>query len=341
VVANNDMNIEKTYIYANSQIMAQHLGDHTTSRYFYLHDRLGSVRQIIDTSGGIVNHYTYGPFGRMIEDSSDEPPATSNCFMFTGQYHDSEIDQYYLRARQYDPYISRFTTRDPVFGQVQQPLTLHVYLYSANDPINRIDPWGLDSVALYDPESSVNWKNAADDFDWWAPVRNMDQALFWVGTLRDMGVEIDDLYMFDHGSPGAQSVGDDVLYARATSKPLARRESRLPEKVRRKRENERAQMAIKWQEFAGYVEEKGAVHLRGCAVAGGNAGKNYIMDLANTGRRRVTAFDAFINVFDYEKPGLDYYFSGNLYMAAPNRGYSIISEAKWYHKYGWGRNARP
>jgi RHS repeat-associated protein len=45
--------------------------------------------------------------------------------MFTGQYYDTEIDQYYLRARQYDPHIARFTTRDPVFGKFQEILTLH------------------------------------------------------------------------------------------------------------------------------------------------------------------------------------------------------------------------
>jgi len=41
--------IEKTYIYANSQIIAQHDGKYDADRYFYLHDRLGSVREIIDT----------------------------------------------------------------------------------------------------------------------------------------------------------------------------------------------------------------------------------------------------------------------------------------------------
>jgi len=30
----------------------------------YLHDRLGNVRQIIDTSGNVKNMYTYEPFGK-------------------------------------------------------------------------------------------------------------------------------------------------------------------------------------------------------------------------------------------------------------------------------------
>jgi hypothetical protein len=37
----------------------------------------------------------------------------------------------------------RFTSRDPVFGKFEQPMTLHKYLYCQNDPINRIDSTGL------------------------------------------------------------------------------------------------------------------------------------------------------------------------------------------------------
>lgn len=36
----------------------------------------------------------------------------------------------------------RFTGRDPINGNNQEPLTLHKYLYCLNDPINRIDPLG-------------------------------------------------------------------------------------------------------------------------------------------------------------------------------------------------------
>jgi len=100
----------------------------------------------MDTAGNVVNYYTYEPFGETIEQASDGSLATSDGFMFTGQYFDTEIDQYYLRARQYDPHISRFTARDPVLGRLQEPLTLHVYLYCINDPVNKIDPFGRDYI---------------------------------------------------------------------------------------------------------------------------------------------------------------------------------------------------
>jgi RHS repeat-associated protein len=129
-------------MYANGEILMQHNGNHTADRYFYLHDRLGSVREIINTDGAVVRNYTYGPFGQTIEESSNEPQATSNCFMFTGQWFDPEIGQYYLRARQYDPQLMRFTAYDPVFGQFEEPMTLHKYLYCGNDPVNKVDLTG-------------------------------------------------------------------------------------------------------------------------------------------------------------------------------------------------------
>jgi len=49
-------NIMKIYIYGNSEVLAQHNGPHTATKCFYLHDRLGSVRQIINTSGLVQKH---------------------------------------------------------------------------------------------------------------------------------------------------------------------------------------------------------------------------------------------------------------------------------------------
>jgi RHS repeat-associated protein len=132
--------LKKTYIYANSQILAQHDGaPGTSNKYFYLHDRLGSVREIISQSGSVVNYYTYDPFGVTRESGG----SLTNYFMFTGQYYDSQIDWYYLRERMYDPVLMRLTGRDSFSGDFTEPLTLHKYLYCGNEPINSIDPTGL------------------------------------------------------------------------------------------------------------------------------------------------------------------------------------------------------
>ena len=138
--------IEKTYIYANGQVLAQHDGDYTDDIYFYLHDRLGSVRQVIAPNGDVKNRYTYQPFG--LVHSAETEEDVNNPFGFTGQWFDDEIDQYYLRARMYDPHIGRFTSRDPVKGKFKEPMTLHKYLYCINDPVNSADPTGELSLGL-------------------------------------------------------------------------------------------------------------------------------------------------------------------------------------------------
>ena len=141
--AGNNNSVVNTYVYANSQVLAQYEGaqEGANDKHFYLHDRLGSVRLLIDESGDVANVYTYKPYGELIATESAESAA--NPFKYTGQWYDSEIDQYYLCARMYDPQLMRFTARDPVEGKFEEPLTLHVYLYCANDSLNRIDPFGL------------------------------------------------------------------------------------------------------------------------------------------------------------------------------------------------------
>jgi len=172
-------NIRKMYIYTNSQIIAQHDGCYTDDRYFYLHDRLGSVRQLIDNSGDVVKLYTYDPFGEMLE-SAEQDQNMKNPFKFTGQYFDDEIiDEYYLRARQYNPHIGRFTSRDPACGKFKEPMTLHKYLYCLNNPINNTDPTGkyfvintIYGISNYYAMLDAGLSAAAGD--WWAV---MDAAI--------------------------------------------------------------------------------------------------------------------------------------------------------------------
>jgi len=138
----SDSSLKNSYIYADGQILAQYDGDPRADPpaaiYFYLHDRLGSVRQVIDDTAAVVNHYTYEPYGRTL----DSAETVTNPWRFTGQYYDAEIEEYHLRARQYNPFLARFTARDPVWGKFREPLTLQKYLYCGSDPVNRLDLGG-------------------------------------------------------------------------------------------------------------------------------------------------------------------------------------------------------
>ncbi len=83
-----------------------------------VHDRLGSVRQIIKPDGNVAKRYTYDPFGDLHLSEFEETDSNfKNAFMFTGQELDivdsNNLKLYYFRARTYHPELNRFLQRDP------------------------------------------------------------------------------------------------------------------------------------------------------------------------------------------------------------------------------------
>jgi len=60
----------------------------------------------------------------------------------SGEQYDSDLGLYYVRARYYNPAMGRFLSRDPNVGYIDEPATLHKYLYAGGDPVNRVDPGG-------------------------------------------------------------------------------------------------------------------------------------------------------------------------------------------------------
>jgi hypothetical protein len=54
----------------------------------------------------------------------------------------------YLRQRYYDPATGRFNRLDPFFGNLNDPQSLHKYLYTHADPVNGIDPTGRMNVMV-------------------------------------------------------------------------------------------------------------------------------------------------------------------------------------------------
>jgi RHS repeat-associated protein len=101
------------------------------TKYYYHFDGLGSVIALSNTSGGIVERYSYDVFGEPNRVSS-----VGNSYMFTGRQRD-ENGLYYYRARYYKPSIGRFMQPDPIQSEI------NIYTYCGNNPVNYVDPWGL------------------------------------------------------------------------------------------------------------------------------------------------------------------------------------------------------
>jgi RHS repeat-associated protein len=101
----------------------------------YFHqDQLGSTRLLTDSAGAVAGTYTYDAYGT----TTAHTGTASTALQYEGEYIDSEIGLYYLRARYYHPATGQFLTRDPLEAVTQQP-----YAYAHDDPLNAIDPSGL------------------------------------------------------------------------------------------------------------------------------------------------------------------------------------------------------
>jgi RHS repeat-associated protein len=125
----------REYIYAGEKMVARIEG--STTRYFHA-DRL-STRLITDTAGVIKGLQYNHPFG---EDAGTSGTETQK-HRFTSYERDGETATDYAMNRQYRSTTGRYSRPDPLPGSPRHPQTYNRYSYTANDPINYIDPSGL------------------------------------------------------------------------------------------------------------------------------------------------------------------------------------------------------
>ena len=123
-----------------------------SDRYYYSVDEQGSTDFITDRYGNVKNDYWYDAFGNVI-DSNQE---VHNRIAYTGQQFDSITQQYYLRARFYNPIIGRFTQEDVYRGD-----GLNLYAYCCNNPVGYWDPSGYatNSGKCWSKENPFNINN--------------------------------------------------------------------------------------------------------------------------------------------------------------------------------------
>ena len=103
-------------------------------RTFYYHqDEQLNTALITNRNGEIKNQYQYDAFGNGLEAVEELP----NRIRYTGQQYDQQTEQYYLRARYYNPIVGRFMQED-----VYQGDGLNLYAYCKNNPVVYYDPSG-------------------------------------------------------------------------------------------------------------------------------------------------------------------------------------------------------
>src|SRR5207302_1607655 len=100
-----------------------------------------SVVAQTDAGGAVVGTAGFDAWGVATE-GSGEPSE----YGFDGERQDPLTGLVWLRARWYDPQTGRFLTPDRFGADSRDPRALHRYAFALDNPLNRIDPSGQQTL---------------------------------------------------------------------------------------------------------------------------------------------------------------------------------------------------
>jgi RHS repeat-associated protein len=142
-----------------SVILARTSSGGTTA--WYLTDKLGSVRDVVDSSGNVLDHTVYDGFGNIVTETN---ATNGDRFKFAGMQYDAITGQYFDDARWYGCGSGRYSSLDPMGFAAGDA---NFYRYVFNYTTGAVDPSGKAAVdwTQVDPFRSLGpeqWKYLRD-----------------------------------------------------------------------------------------------------------------------------------------------------------------------------------
>jgi RHS repeat-associated protein len=147
VLAESDLSGNQLYVYV--YFAGRMLSRVSSTEYLAYADALGSTRTMTDATGHLCYDADFYPFG-------GERAYTSTCgqnYKFAGMERDPETGDDHTLFRQYASNYGRWLSPDPADSKAADPTnpqSWNRYTYALNNPVNIVDPRGLDGCALYD-----------------------------------------------------------------------------------------------------------------------------------------------------------------------------------------------
>ncbi len=124
--------------------------------FYYQADHLGSIRSLTASSGTVANAYGYDSYGRLLSISE----LFVQPYAYTGRELDAESGLYYYRARYYDAQVGRFLSEDPLGFEGDDK---NLYRYVLNNPVNFVDPLGLQALQCSNDDDDKCYKQYVRD----------------------------------------------------------------------------------------------------------------------------------------------------------------------------------
>jgi RHS repeat-associated protein len=108
----------------------------------------------LDRNANIISYEEYHPFGTTSYRAGRSYSETSlKRYKYCGKERDEESGLYYYGARYYAGWLCRWISVDPM---KEKYLNLSPYAYCSNNPVNRIDPDGMDDYEVNSRGKVVN-----------------------------------------------------------------------------------------------------------------------------------------------------------------------------------------
>lgn len=124
--------------------------------WYYIYDGHGSTRLLTDGGGRVTDRYSYDACGNLLQKEG----GTQNDFLYTGEQYNANTGLYYLRARYMDPSTGTFISMDSYPGNLNDPVSLHKYLYANANPVMNTDPSGY--MSLFDTGVAMQGKSCME-----------------------------------------------------------------------------------------------------------------------------------------------------------------------------------
>jgi RHS repeat-associated protein len=108
---------------------------------YLVKDHLSSNR--LTLNGASVTRHDYGPYGQPLTSNGASIPTAKS---YINERFDAETGLMYLHTRYYDPDLARFLSPD-TWDPTLPGVDINRYAYAGNDPINKSDPNGHQTIS--------------------------------------------------------------------------------------------------------------------------------------------------------------------------------------------------